>query len=67
MARAALNWSTYELAKRSGLSKTTVVRFENGLTRANRTTAAVLERALVEGGVAFTNGDEPGVKLKRRS
>jgi transcriptional regulator with XRE-family HTH domain len=65
-ARAMLQWSLAELAERADVSVNSITRFETGLASPRRATVAAIQRALEEGGVAFTNGDEPGVKLKRR-
>jgi len=66
MARAALNWSVRDLAKKSGLAANTVSRYENG-TDAYGETLAKLRRALEAGGVIFIdgNGEGPGVRLKK--
>lgn len=67
MARSALGWGIRELAKRASISATTVTRFENGLAQPNRVTLLAIQRALEEGGVEFTNGSQPGVRLRRGS
>jgi len=63
-ARALLDWSRSELAKRAGQSPSTVKRVEGAgnepvSPEARRTLQATLEAA----GVEFTNGDAPGVRL----
>jgi transcriptional regulator with XRE-family HTH domain len=67
MARAALNWGIREVAKRTGISQTTVNRFEKGLAKTNAATRATIQRVFERAGIEFLNGDEPGVKLKRRN
>jgi transcriptional regulator with XRE-family HTH domain len=64
-ARGLLGWSQTELAKAAGLSEPTVKRFETGL--ANVSTAAIgkMVAALEAAGVEFTNGNQPGVRLKK--
>jgi ribosome-binding protein aMBF1 (putative translation factor) len=69
-ARALLDWSREELAKRSGQHPTTVKRVEtpeseNVSDEVREKLKATLEAA----GVEFTNGDKPGVRLnaKRRA
>lgn len=52
MARAALGLSRDELATRSGLSGSTVVRFEGGQVVASESVAA-MARALEEAGIEF--------------
>jgi len=64
MARAALGWGIRDLAARANISATTVTRFENGLSEPNKLTLLAMQRALEDGGVEFTNGDQPGVRLK---
>jgi transcriptional regulator with XRE-family HTH domain len=65
--RALINMTVKELAARAKVSTYTVVRFENSTgTPLKPRTVDDLRRALEDAGVAFTNGDEPGVKLKAR-
>jgi transcriptional regulator with XRE-family HTH domain len=65
MARAALNWSTRELAKRSHVGATTIARFESG-KRSNPSTLALLKQAFEAAGIEFTNGKKPGVRLRKQ-
>ena len=55
-----------ELAKRASISATTVTRFENGVAQPNKVTLLSMERALTDAGVEFTNGEAPGVRLRRK-
>jgi len=64
MARAALKMSVRDLATAAEVSPNTVTRIEADLPSNNSTISAV-RRALEAAGVEFTNGGEPGVKLKR--
>jgi transcriptional regulator with XRE-family HTH domain len=64
MARAALGLGVRELAAAAKVSVDTVARFERGDGLKERTIEA-LQRALEAGGVEFTNGDQPGVRLSR--
>jgi transcriptional regulator with XRE-family HTH domain len=64
MARAALGWGVRELAELAGITANTVTRIENGAD-AKQSTIDALKAALENGGVEFTNGDEPGVKLRK--
>jgi len=59
MARAALAWSTKDLAREAEIAANTVVRFENGRHEANASTVAVIQRAFERGGVRFQ--DDGGV------
>jgi transcriptional regulator with XRE-family HTH domain len=66
-ARALFEWSQERLAEASGVSLPTIKRLEPGegpLTE-RCDIAEKLRRALEVAGVAFTNGDAPGVKPKR--
>jgi len=68
-ARALLEWSQVTLAAKSGVSLPTIKRLEPG-NEPIRVRVDVLERlnqALVAAGVEFTNGDQPGVRLKKKS
>ena len=65
MARAALKLTVRELAKMARVATGTIVRLEAGETLQPRTLADI-RHALEKAGVVFTNGDEPGVRLKKR-
>ena len=67
MARAALGLSTYELAELAGVSRDTVSRIEAGDTTLKAKTVAAIRAALESAGVEFTNGDAPGVKLRKKA
>jgi transcriptional regulator with XRE-family HTH domain len=62
MARAALRWGVRELAERAGVTANTVTRIENG-SDAKQSTMDALQSALEAGGVEFTNGERPGVRM----
>jgi transcriptional regulator with XRE-family HTH domain len=73
-ARALLGWGLKRLAARSGTSIQMVTVFEqtgrvmslNSRFRTVPTDAvAAIRTALEAAGVEFTNGDEPGVKLRK--
>jgi transcriptional regulator with XRE-family HTH domain len=63
-ARGLIGWSQSELAKRSNLSESTVRDFEKGRRLPTPNNVAGIRRALEDVGVEFTNGDQPGVRLK---
>ena len=63
MARAAVRWGVRELAKKAGVAANTVTRIENGAD-AKQSTMDKLQRILEAAGVEFTNGGQPGVRLK---
>jgi transcriptional regulator with XRE-family HTH domain len=66
MARTALGWGVRDLARRAGVSPTTVTRFENGAhTRAD--TVGQIQDVLERAGIIFMPADEaggPGVRLR---
>jgi DNA-binding XRE family transcriptional regulator len=59
MARAALNWSVRDLAKRAHISANTVVRFENEQHEPNATTVLGIKQAFEAAGVRFQ--DDGGI------
>ncbi len=65
MARAGLGWGVRDLASEAGVSANTISRYENGADALGETLTKI-QRALESAGVIFTNGDQPGVKLRRR-
>jgi transcriptional regulator with XRE-family HTH domain len=66
-ARALLGWSQDDLAAEAGVSIPTVKRLEavDGLLGGRADTANKLRSALESAGVEFTNGDQPGVRLRK--
>lgn len=70
MGRAALNWSTQELAQKAGVGANTVNRFESGQD-ARVSSVDKMRRAMEEAGVVFIADGEtstaggPGVRLHR--
>jgi transcriptional regulator with XRE-family HTH domain len=65
MARAAVGWGVRELAEKAGVTANTVTRIENGAD-AKQSTIDALRGALEAAGVEFTNGGQPGVRMKAR-
>jgi transcriptional regulator with XRE-family HTH domain len=65
MARAGLGLGARELAALAKVSPDTITRLERGEALKERTVDAI-RQALEAAGVEFTNGDQPGVKLKTR-
>lgn len=63
--RALVNWSRDELATKGGVPARTVADFELNNTAPQRRTVEAIRTALEAAGVVFTNGDEPGVKLRK--
>ena len=66
-ARALLRWDQKELAKAANISVQTIKRLEaiRGKVSAYTGTMEAITKALEAAGVAFTNDDEPGVRLRR--
>lgn len=65
-ARALLGWSQEQLSSASKVSKATLANFETGHRSPYQRTLDDIRRALEAAGVEFTNGGEPGVKLKAK-
>jgi len=68
-ARAMLRLEQSELAAAAGVSVETVKRLEaqdGPLLTGRAATIDAIEKALIKAGVEFTNGDEPGVKLRAK-
>jgi transcriptional regulator with XRE-family HTH domain len=63
--RALLDMTIRELATKANVSPKTVANFEMGRRTRQRTADAIRE-SLESAGVAFTNGDEPGVKIRSK-
>jgi len=65
-ARKLLGWEPSKLARRAKVHSLIVERAESVASEPPITAyqAALIKQALVNAGVEFTNGDEPGVKLK---
>jgi ribosome-binding protein aMBF1 (putative translation factor) len=68
-ARALLRLSQPKLAEMAKVRPEMIERVENteGVPNITGAHAAALRRTLERAGVDFTNGDEPGVKLRKRS
>jgi transcriptional regulator with XRE-family HTH domain len=64
-ARGILNWSVRKLSERAGVHRNTITNFETGKSGGDADIMRKLVVALEAAGVEFTNGDEPGVKLKK--
>ncbi|MGB5083524.1 MAG: helix-turn-helix transcriptional regulator [Methylocystis silviterrae] len=68
-ARELLGWKQTDLAEASGLSIVTIRRLEAqaGELGGREDTVAAIRAALESAGVEFTNGDAPGVRLRKGS
>ena len=63
-ARNLLGWPRDRLGPRAGLSVTLLTKIEDGLRTPTNDQRLGIQDALEAAGIVFTNGDEPGVKLK---
>lgn len=64
-ARALLKWSQDELAEVSQVAKSTIALFELEKRQPYDRTLDDLRDALEAAGVEFTNGDQPGVRMRK--
>lgn len=64
--RALLGWSQDQLVGASSIPKRTLARLELGEGDPQRRTLAAIRTALEAAGVEFTNGDAPGVRLRKQ-
>jgi CTP:molybdopterin cytidylyltransferase MocA len=64
MARAALKLGVRDVAAAAQISPATLSRVEADQP-ANASTLAAIKQAFEAAGVVFTNGDEPGVRLRK--
>jgi len=65
-ARAMAGWSRAHLSAQAGVNERTIVDFERGARSPIRATRDAIQRALENAGVEFTNGDQPGVRMRRQ-
>jgi transcriptional regulator with XRE-family HTH domain len=67
-ARALVRWSARELAEKADLSLPTIQRLEaaEGVPSTSVQTLIAIKAALEKMGVEFTDGEAPGVRLKKR-
>lgn len=66
MARAGVRVSVRKLAQLADVSAMTVTRLENGRSGGHGDTLRKIQLTLEKLGVEFTNGDAPGVKLRKQ-
>ena len=64
-ARGLIDWSQQQLADAAGVGVATVRLFEAGKGEQRRSTLTVIRQALETAGVEFTNGDQPGVRIRK--
>ena len=64
-ARALLDYDQASLASEASLGLSTVVDFERERRLVSAKAIAAIRAALEAAGVEFTNGDQPGVRMRR--
>ena len=64
-ARKLLGWTQDQLAGKAGVSATTIARFEAAKRRPSVLVVSTIRHTLEAAGVEFTNGGQPGVRLKK--
>jgi len=64
-ARALVGWSQSDLAEKVGVALMTIKRLEGGQAVSDHIRAHA-QAALEAAGVKFTNGEQPGVRLRKR-
>jgi predicted transcriptional regulator len=55
-----------ELAAKAGISKTALIAIETATSDPKASTLSAIQKALEAAGIEFTNGEQPGVRLKRQ-
>ena len=65
MARAGLAMTAEALADAAGVSKVTLSDFEVGKRSPHSRTLVAIRDVLEAAGVEFTNGGQPGVRLRK--
>ncbi len=65
-ARGWLAWTQKDLADRAKVSLSTLRDFENRKRRPIANNLAAIRGALEAAGIEFTNGDVPGVRLRKK-
>src|SRR3712207_1715991 len=64
-ARALLNWSQDQLEAAAKVARKTIADFEREARQPHPRTLAAIRAALEAAGVEFTDGDAPGVRLRK--
>jgi transcriptional regulator with XRE-family HTH domain len=65
-ARGLVEMDQAVLAEGAMVSRNVIIDFEKDRRVPNRNNLAAIQRVLEEAGVEFTNGDAPGVRLKKK-
>jgi DNA-binding transcriptional regulator YiaG len=64
-ARGLIAMDQAVLAEAANVSRNVIIDFEKGRRVPTRNNLAAIQRVLEKAGVEFTNGDGPGVRLKK--
>jgi DNA-binding XRE family transcriptional regulator len=65
-ARGLVDMDQAVLAEAAMVNRGVIIDFEKGRREPNRNNLAAIQRVLEEAGVEFTNGDAPGVRLRKK-
>jgi predicted transcriptional regulator len=65
-ARGLVEMDQGTLADDAMVSRSVIIDFEKGRRVPTRNNLAAIQRVLEEAGVEFTNGDAPGVRLRKK-
>jgi len=65
-ARGLVDMDQAVLAEGAMVSRNVIIDFEKGRRVPNRNNLSAIQRVLEEAGVEFTNGDAPGVRLRKK-
>jgi transcriptional regulator with XRE-family HTH domain len=63
-ARGLIGWSQQDLAKAAGIGRATIADFETGKRDPYGRTLELIQQTLERAGVEFTNGHQPGVRMR---
>jgi len=63
-ARGFLDWTVRDLGKKAKVHFNTVHAIERGKSIGKPETMAAIRKAIEKGGVQFTSGKRPGVRMK---
>ncbi len=66
-ARALLGWTRSDVAVRAGVTDSTIGTFERGESQPLPSRVIAIRRVLEAAGVEFTNGGQPGVRMKGKA
>jgi predicted transcriptional regulator len=55
-----------DLAAKAGISKTALISIETSTSDPKASTLSAIQKALEAAGIEFTNGEQPGVRLRKR-